>query len=228
LELAFLGTGAAFSLERYNGAIVVERRLLLDAGAPLLPHMHRLGIDPGQIEAVLLTHFHGDHVLGLPPFLLHRSFLDPRPLTVLGPAGVEARVDALCRLAWGEEWPDFRARFPLHFEEAGTVGSVAGWDYETVALQHGLAGGMGYRLRLAGRLLAYSGDAEPTAALDSLVEGADVAIVEATGPGEPVSHTGWEAAAALANRHPGTRFLFNHVYSGSLEGAAGDLEVLTV
>ena len=54
MKLAFLGSGAAFSLERYNGAVVVEDRFLLDAGAPLLPHMHRLGIDPGGIAAVLL------------------------------------------------------------------------------------------------------------------------------------------------------------------------------
>src|SRR5262249_39543939 len=59
MKIAFLGTGSAFSLERYNGAVVVDGRLLLDGGAPLLPHMHRLGIDPGGIEALFLTHFHG-------------------------------------------------------------------------------------------------------------------------------------------------------------------------
>src|SRR2546421_12008912 len=84
------------------------RSLLLDAGAPLLPHMHRLGIDPGAIEAVFLTHFHGDHVLGLPPFLLHRAFFPTRPPVVVGPPGVEERVETLGRLAWGDEWPEFR------------------------------------------------------------------------------------------------------------------------
>ena len=39
--------------------LVVDGRVLLDGGAPLLPHMHRLGVDPGGIEAVFLTHFHG-------------------------------------------------------------------------------------------------------------------------------------------------------------------------
>jgi hypothetical protein len=40
------------------------------------------------------------------------------------------------------------------------------------------------------------------------------------------AHTSWEEAAALAARHPGTRFLFNHVYQGDLVDAARDLEVL--
>src|SRR2546421_2898387 len=63
------------------------RSLLLDAGAPLLPHMHRLGIDPGAIEAVFLTHFHGDHVLGLPPFRSEEHTSE-----------LQSRSDLVCRL----------------------------------------------------------------------------------------------------------------------------------
>ena len=106
MRLAFLGTGSAFSVERCNGAVVVDGRLLLDAGAPLLPHMHRLGIDPAAIAAVFLTHFHGDHVLGLPPFMLYRAYQPSGPLTIVGPPGVEERVEGLLRLAWGAAWPD--------------------------------------------------------------------------------------------------------------------------
>lgn len=228
MELAFLGSGAAFSLERYNGAVAVDRRLLLDGGAPLLPHLHRLGIDPGGIEAILITHFHGDHLLGLPPFMLHRAFIDTRPLQVLGPPGVEEVLEQLFTLCWGREWPDFRDRFGITYTEAAATGTIAGVLYETVALQHGSNTVTGYRLRVGEHLLAYSGDTEATPALDRLVDGADVAIVEATGPGEPMSHTSWEQAAELAARHPQTRFLFNHVYAGSVPGAVSDFQVVTV
>ena len=57
---------------------------------------------------------------------------------------------------------------------------------------------------------------------------ADVAIIEATGPGDVFSHMSWAAAAALKKRHPGTRFLFNHLYSGTVRGAAKDLQVVEV
>ena len=228
MKIAFLGTGSAFSLERYNGAVVVDRRLLLDGGAPLLPHMHRLGIDPGGIEAVLLTHFHGDHLLGLPPFMLHRAFVDPRPLHVVGPPRVEEVLEQLFRLCWGAEWPDFRARFELSYAEADASGVVAGVPYETVGLKHASLTVTGYRLRLGDKLLAYSGDTEATPALDALVKDSDVAIVEATGPGHPMSHTSWEEAAELAGRHPRTRFFFNHVYAGSLPEAVSDFQVVTI
>ena len=55
-----------------------------------------------------------------------------------------------------------------------------------------------------------------------------MAIVEATGPGDVFSHMSWEAAAALKKRHPKTRFVFNHLYSGTVAGAAKDLQVVEV
>lgn len=229
MQLAFLGSGAAFSLERYNGAVVVDGRILLDGGAPILPHMHRLGLDPGAIETVFLSHFHGDHMLGLPPFMLHRAFVTPGdPLTIVGPDGVEDTLERLFELAWGGEWPEFRERIGHRYVVAEEAGEVNGIEYETVRLDHGRMGCTGFRLHLGGRVLAYAGDSEMTPPLERLVNGADVVITEATAPGKPVSHTGWEEAQALAARHPGTRFLFNHVFLSTLEGAVNDLEIVDV
>jgi ribonuclease BN (tRNA processing enzyme) len=228
VKLAFLGTGAAFSPERYNGAVVVDGRLLLDGGAPLLPHMHRLGIDPMAIEALFVTHFHGDHILGLPPFMFFRGFVGGRSLEVVGPRGVEARLEELFRLAWGEDWTEMRERAGISYQEASGPGTAAGVEYEPVRLDHGRMGGTGYRLRIGDRLLAYAGDSQATPPLDRLVDGADVAIVEATSPAETEVHTSWPEAAALMERHPGTTFFLNHLFSGEVERAAGDLQVVEV
>ena len=229
MRLAFLGTGAAFSLDRYNGAVAVNGRLLLDGGAPLLPHMHRCGVDPGAIDVVFLTHFHGDHTLGLPPFVLHRIFVDQRPITFVGPDGIEKRLESLFEVSWGQDWElAMRHRFNVTYKTAKPSGTVAGYKYESIKLDHGTSGSNGYRIRIDDRILAYSGDTEPTAPLDELVDGADIAIVEATGPGDVFSHMSWEAAAELKARHPKTRFLFNHLYSGAVDGAVNDLEVIDV
>jgi ribonuclease BN (tRNA processing enzyme) len=208
---------------------VVNGRLLLDGGAPLLPHMNRVGVDAGAIEVVFLTHFHGDHTLGLPPFVLHRVFVDPRPITFVGPPGVEQRLEALWDISWGVDWKKvMQPRFNVTYETAKPAGEVAGYKYETVKLDHGTSGSNGYRIWINGKILAYSGDTEATAPLDELVGGADVAIVEATGPGDVFSHMSFESATALKKRHPKTRFMFNHLYNGTVEGAVTDLQVIEV
>jgi ribonuclease Z len=226
MRIAFLGTGSAFSLERYNGAVVVDGRLLLDGGAPLLPHMHRLGIDPGAIEALFLTHFHGDHVLGLPPFLLYRAFVPSGPVAIVGPPGVRDRVTDLLRLAWGDEWTRLGEGLELIYHEGAAEGEVAAVRYEAVKLVHGDTDCRGYRLHIDGRVLAYAGDTTATPPLDELVRGAAVAITEATAPDPGAVHTSWDEAEALAARHPDTRFLFNHVAFGTVSGAATDLAVV--
>jgi ribonuclease BN (tRNA processing enzyme) len=209
--------------------VVVDGRVLLDGGAPLLPHMHRLGVDPGDIAVVFLTHFHGDHTLGLPPFVLHRVFVDRRPLTFVGPTGVEEHLEKLWEVSWGPDWKRvMRPQFKVRYLTAKPAGRASGVRYETVKLDHGTMGATGYRIHVNGKVVAYSGDTEPTAPLDRLVDKADVAIVEATGPGDVFSHMSWEAAAKLRRRHPGTRFFFNHVYSGKLTGAVKDLQVVEV
>jgi ribonuclease BN (tRNA processing enzyme) len=209
--------------------VVVDGRVLLDGGAPLLPHMHRLGVDPGNIEVVFLTHFHGDHTLGLPPFVLHRVFVDRRPLTFVGPPGIEDHLEQLWEVSWGPDWERvMRPQFKVRYVNAKPSGTAAGLRYETVKLDHGSMGSNGYRIHINGKVVAYSGDTESTAPLDRLVEGADVAIVEATGPGDVFSHMSWENAARLRKRHPDTRFLFNHLYAGTTTGAVKDLQVVEV
>ena len=209
--------------------MVVNGRLLLDGGAPLLPHMNRVGVDAGAIEVVFLTHFHGDHTLGLPPFVLYRVFVDPRPITFVGPAGIKKRLEALWEVSWGVDWkPVMQPKFNATYVTAKPSGTVAGYKYETIKLDHGTSGSNGYRIWVDGKILAYSGDTEATAPLDKLVDGADIAIVEATGPGDVFSHMSFESATALKQRHPKTRFMFNHLYNGTVAGAVDDLQVIEV
>jgi ribonuclease BN (tRNA processing enzyme) len=191
--------------------------------------MHRLGLDPGDVAVAFITHFHGDHTLGLPPFVLHRVFVDRRPLTFVGPPGLEKHLERLWEVSWGNDWKRvMRPQFKVRYLTARPSGTAVGVRYEAVKLDHGTMGSVGYRVHVNGKTVAYSGDTEPTAPLDRLVESADVAIVEATGPGDVFSHMSWEAAARLKRRHPGTRFFFNHLYSGTVRGAVKDLQVVEV
>ncbi|HKZ51369.1 MAG TPA: MBL fold metallo-hydrolase, partial [Dehalococcoidia bacterium] len=100
LELAFLGSGNAFAAGgRYWSGFLLDGRYLFDAPPTLLAHLKRLGRDLQAIRVVFISHFHGDHVLGLPFLYLEYAELSPRreELLVVGPPGVEDLVEGVYR-----------------------------------------------------------------------------------------------------------------------------------
>src|SRR5215213_3473810 len=92
LAVTFLGTGGSVpSARRSTASVLVTRggeRLLFDCGEGTQRQMQRsLGLV--QADEIYLTHFHADHVLGLPGLLKTYDLTDRQvPLTVYGPAGL--------------------------------------------------------------------------------------------------------------------------------------------
>jgi ribonuclease BN (tRNA processing enzyme) len=120
-EVLFVGTGDAFgSGGRRNSAILVReagKTLLLDCGPTTLGGLKQMGIDPREIDAIALSHFHGDHIAGVPFLLLDYVYANTRerPLEILGPPGVETRLAALTRAYHYER--EAPPRFPIHYLE---------------------------------------------------------------------------------------------------------------
>jgi ribonuclease Z len=92
LAVTFLGTGGSVpSARRSTAALLVSRggeRLLFDCGEGTQRQMQRsLGLV--QVDEIYLTHFHADHVLGLPGLLKTYDLTDRRvPLKIYGPPGL--------------------------------------------------------------------------------------------------------------------------------------------
>ena len=101
IEIQFVGTGDAFgSGGRRNTAILVRNRgrtLLMDCGPTTLVGLKQLGIDPLEIDVIALSHFHGDHIAGVPFLLIDYLFGNRReaPLEIVGPPGVRQRIDEI-------------------------------------------------------------------------------------------------------------------------------------
>src|SRR5437867_13120553 len=98
VTVRFLGSGDAFgSGGRFQACIHVrspDSSVPLDCGASSLIAMRRFDVEPNDIDAILVSHLHGDHFGGIPFFILDAQFLSKRerPLLIAGPPGIETRV----------------------------------------------------------------------------------------------------------------------------------------
>ena len=100
LDVCLLGTGGMMPLPyrwltslmvRYNGS-----SLLIDCGEGTQIAIKEKGWSFKPIDVICFTHYHGDHISGLPGLLLTMGNADRRePLTLIGPKGLERVVNAL-------------------------------------------------------------------------------------------------------------------------------------
>jgi ribonuclease Z len=137
LSVVFLGTGGSVpSARRSTASVLVARggeRLMFDCGEGTQRQLQRsLGL--AQVDEIYLTHFHADHILGLPGLLKSYDLTDREaPLTVYGPRGLRDLFTVLKPLVG-------RLGFELTLVELGPGDSVAhdGYAVEPFEAAHGV------------------------------------------------------------------------------------------
>jgi ribonuclease BN (tRNA processing enzyme) len=187
VTVTFAGSGDAFgSGGRFQACIHLRQRdhppVLLDCGATSLSALKTLGLDPGEISAVFISHLHGDHFGGLPFLVLDGQFSRrTRPLTVAGPSGTAARLRQAMEVMFPGS-PGIGRRFSLDVVELtpGATSTVAGIAVTSWEVNHPSgAPPLALRFDVGGKIIAYTGDTAWTDDLLTASADADLLIAEA-------------------------------------------------
>lgn len=220
LTLTVVGCGDAFgSGGRLHTCFLLDAgssRVFVDFGATSLYGLQRLGIDACAVDAIVLSHLHGDHFGGLPFLLLHSQFVScrDRPLVIAGPPGVEARVRAAQEVLFPGSSRN-ELCFDLVFEELPVGGrtEVAGFTVDTVEVSHPSgAPSLALRLRGGGRTFAYSGDTEWIEGLVDVARGADLFVCESYAFEKPIPyHVEYVDIVAARERLQAGRIMLTHL-----------------
>jgi ribonuclease Z len=180
------------------------------------------------LRGLIITHFHPDHVIGLPILLMSTWLLGrTEPLPVYGPKDATDRFESMmCLFRW-QEWPGL---FPVPRcvvpEEVGAL-VLEDEDFRVTAapVEH-LVPTIGLRIenRRTGAVVAYSSDTSPCDAVVTLAQGASVLIHE-TARNTP-GHSSAAQAGEIARRAGVGRLVLIHYrpapehYGGWLEEAS--------
>ena len=137
IDVALLGTGGMMPLpNRFLTSLLLRKRgrmMLIDSGEGTQVTMKMLGWGFKTIDLICYTHFHADHISGLPGLLLTIGNSDRQePLTIAGPEGIERVAEGLRLIA--PELP-FDINY-IEFKDKYESISVSEFDVRAMQVDH--------------------------------------------------------------------------------------------
>ncbi len=189
-----------------NGAVLIDC-----VGTPLV-RLKKAGISPDSIHDLILTHFHPDHVSGVPGLLMDMWLMGrDHPLRIYGLHHTLERLEDLMAFYHWDNWPDFFQVAFHRLPERERVAVLENDGYRILAspVRHYVPTiGLRFERTDGDRTLAYSCDTEPSQSVVDLASGADVLIHEASGAG--VGHSSAAQAGGVAREAEVGRLLLIH------------------
>ncbi len=189
-----LGVSAALPiLDQANSFLAVARAgryWLVDCAESPIQRLQKAGLDPLKVQGVIITHFHPDHVYGLPAFIMglfllgmERDMPRQRALRIFARPEVLTRVETLVNLFEPQRW---KQMYPIEYHsiKAETHALVSqDEDFEITAAPacHSVPS-LALRFALPGqrRTFVYSSDTEPCQNVADLAQDATLLFHEAT------------------------------------------------
>ena len=228
VTVRFVGSGDSFgSGGRFQTCILVDgpvSRVAIDFGASSLIALAQQGIAHNSIDAILITHLHGDHCGGV-PFLLVDAMLGARrerPLTIAGPRDLQRRMAEIREAlfpgshvmtpSFAVDWIELEPGRPRPVLDLTVTAHPARHTRETNPLS--------LRVEIGGKVVAYTGDTEWTNGVPEIARDADLLIAECYFYAKPVKwHLNYPAIAAHRGELGARRVILTHLSREMLEHA---------
>jgi ribonuclease BN (tRNA processing enzyme) len=229
MRVTFVGTGDAFnSGARAHTCFRLDsggRTLVVDFGASALPTWRKTGLDLCDIDAIVLSHLHGDHFGALPFILLDFQFVSrcAKPLIIAGPPGTGARLHAAMEnffpASTRNKW---RFKWSVTEIAVGKPTMLADFEILSTEVVHPSgAPATALRVKNDGKLFAYSGDTAWNDRLIDVAQGADLFVVECSSGDSPLPyHLDWPTLKSNLPRLQAKRIAVTHMGDSALARSA--------
>lgn len=116
MKVKILGTGSIYSKSNC-ASLIIENNILIDIGPGTIKQLIKENYDLKEIDKILLTHLHSDHVLDFPTFIVNIEVLGVKhKIDIYSPKGTKEKLLSFVRLMYGDYFDSFVDKY-LNFIE---------------------------------------------------------------------------------------------------------------
>lgn len=222
MKITFIGVGEACDPFQPNTSILLEcdkdtpGQFMLDCGFTT-PHLYfKDNTDADALDAVWISHFHGDHFFGVPLLLLRFWEMGRnKPLIITGQKGIQKKISQAMELAY----PGFldKIQFDIDFIELepGIKKEIGGFVCQAAENIHSLRS-MALRLEKGETSIFYSGDGRPTPATEKIANSCSIVIHESFWLDDDThGHGSIKDSIAFAKRVTAGKLALVHIFNGN-------------
>ncbi len=226
MKITILGTGSATpSLSRSSSSCLLSTsagNILIDAGPSVVRRLLESGHEVGDIDIIVLTHFHPDHTVDLATLLFACNYGErqrQKELHLIGGRGIRLFFRRLSRLYPWVVPLDYRLTIRAVPQGTVRIGSVS---LVTAPMAH-RDESIGVRIEERGKSVVFSGDTGYAPALAALAARADLLVVECSFPEQEVwGHLNLPTLLTIVREATPRRVIMSHL-SPAWEGFHGVL-----
>jgi ribonuclease BN (tRNA processing enzyme) len=219
LFIQLLGTGTILSNVNHSCSSTLiqykSTNILIDVGPGTFDKLKQAKISPEQLNYILITHFHPDHISDLVPFLLYYYLKAPEEskeeIQIWGPPGLQDFLQKMSN-AYGD-WLDPEKRTLKIRELAQPAYEFPDFRLSWEKVVH-TSESVGYRFIFDQKTICFSGDSEYCPALVKLCRNATLAILECSYPDSYAikGHLTPTQVSRIANEAEAERVILTHLY----------------
>lgn len=222
-KLLILGSSNAIPDEKHENthmAVIGSNHfVLIDCVNNPIVRIQQVGLDLNNLTDIIITHFHPDHVSGV-PLLLMSMWLKGRnrPLNIHGLDYTLERLEKLMEFYDWDTWPNF---YPVNFHRLPQEEKTLVLENQELRMLaspvHHLVPNIGLRIEFldTNKSMAYSCDTEPCKEVENLAGGVDVLIHEAAG--EAIGHSSAAQAGEIATKAESASLYLIHYPTGDFD-----------
>lgn len=207
MKIKMIGTGA-ISVKERSACCLIDDKILIDCGNGIVKTLLEQNVDVKKIEALLITHLHGDHFLDIPFIIMQRKFEMPdNELCIFGPVGLEETVGKIISLVYAdiEDWTILRDKTRVKFievEELNNYEIIDGYFVDSYNVNHGgFEPAYGYVIKNNDKSVGISGDSSYCNNIDKIIENSDISILDMSFIEGNSKHMGTDSIKILSEKY---------------------------